>query len=261
MNPLRVAGIVLSASLIVSTTGCQRNEPAAQPVSTASEAAAPAAQGTHTSNVDPIVEAALSADAERGGVVGAPLDPRTLTSRELQFGRSPKPDPSVTYQPGVVVMEHGDSALRSMESNGMIWHFDPNAPQVDQIQPGAIIFATERCVGRVLQVQRGSDVAVLLGPVQITDVIQKAHFVYDQPLDLNSVVAVPAPDFPVTFQQDAFQKPRSSPSPSESPSNAPAVETTSAVTRHYRLESVTYAVVTKVGRMEAVSHRNLRSER
>jgi hypothetical protein len=181
---------------------------------------------------DPIVRAAFSAEAEAGGLPGAPVDPHTLKPSELQFGRSPQPDPHVVYQPNVLIMPHGDTAIRSMESNGLVWHFDPAAPQVDQIQTGTIVFATERCVGEVLGVARtATDVAVLLGPVQLTDVIKEGHFVYDQPLDLNSIIAVPAPQFPGSTPDDgqtAF-----------SPAGA-------------RLVSVTYGVVAPSGRWNRV---------
>lgn len=149
----------------------------------------------------PELAADFSPEADAGGTVGKPVDPHALASAELQFGRPPKRDPSVTYQPDVLIMEHGDAALRSMESNGIISHFAADAPQVDQIVQGKIIFATERCVGRVGAVKR-NDIAVVLEPVQLTDIIQQGHFVYNQPLDLNSVVVAPVPDIPVQFKQD-----------------------------------------------------------
>ncbi|MDQ2993124.1 MAG: hypothetical protein M3R30_09950, partial [Candidatus Eremiobacteraeota bacterium] len=235
----RIAASVLVLALTLSSSACQSG---AQGSSTVGSSALPA-DGVNTSPVDPIVTAALSADAERGGTVGASLDPRTLSPTELQFGRSPKLDPSVTYQPGVVVMEHGDSALRSMDSNGIVWHFSASAPQVDQIQVGTTIFATERCVGKVVNVARaGDDVAVTLAPVQITDIIEKAHFVYDQPVDLNSIVAAPAPDLPVTFTHDTPAG-----SPSAAPTDLPSASTTARASGTYRIESVTYAMVTKAG--------------
>jgi hypothetical protein len=194
----------------------------------------------------PELAADFSPEAEAGGTVGKPVDPHTLTPTELQFGRPPKRDPSVIYQPDVLIMEHGDAALRSMDSNGIIWHFAADAPQVDQIAQGKIIFATERCVGRVGAVKRtGNDVAVVLEPVQLTDIIQQGHFVYNQPLDLNSVVVAPVPDIPVQFKQDVPAS--ASASPGASPSTAPTATTTSYVTRHLHLVSITYSVVTSKG--------------
>ena len=195
--------------------------------------------------MDPTLAAAFSPEAEAGAAVGKAVDPRTLTPSELRFGRPPRLDSSVQYQPNVIVMEHGDSALRSMESNGIIWHFNAGAPQVDQIQPGKIVFATERCVGRVGAMRRsGDDVAVVMEPVQLTDVIRRGHFVYNQPLDLSAVVAAPVPDIPVQFKQDVIPPA----SPGASPSGIPSAATTGFVTRRFRLASVTYALVTPSGK-------------
>ena len=84
-------------------------------------------------------------------------------------------------------MEHGPDAIRSMESNGLTWTIDPNAPEADLIQPDKIIFVTGRVVGRVLAVDRtGNNLRVTLGPVAITDVIKEANISSDQPLDLNA---------------------------------------------------------------------------
>ena len=181
----------------------------------------------------------FSAEAEAGGIDGKPVDPRTLSATELQFGRPPGRDPNVTYQPDVLIMEHGDTALRSMESNGIVWHFDPNAPQVDQISAGKVIFATERCVGRVGALTRtATDVAVTLEPVQLTDIIQKGHFIYNQPIDLSTLIAAPIPDVPAQFRVDGPAG-----SPEASPSGTPQTSTTGYVTRHLRLTSMTYAIV------------------
>jgi hypothetical protein len=192
--------------------------------------------------MDPALAAMFSPEAKAGGQVGKPVDPHSLTPTELQFGRAPKLGPEVTYQPDAIVMEHGDTAIRSMDSNGMVWHFKADAPQVDQIVPGKVLFATDRCFGRVGAVNRnGDDVAVVLEPAQITDAIQRGHFVYDQPLDVTSLEVVPVPDVPVAF---SVTKPgsTSSPSPGASPT-----ATTSYVTRHMHIAAVTYAVVTDAG--------------
>jgi hypothetical protein len=149
-------------------------------------------------------------------LVGHPIKPGDLTESELKYGIAPKRGPGVTYQDGIILMEHGDKAIRSFASNGMAWTFDGNAPQVSDIQVGKILFATGRCVGRVLVLQRDGDkVSVILGPIQLTDVIKEGNFAYDQPLDLNSLTTVVAPDFPgaadpATYPQAALNSPASS---------------------------------------------------
>ena len=90
-------------------------------------------------------------------LVGHPIKPGELTQSELKYGIAPKRGPGVTYQDGIILMEHGDKAIRSFASNGMAWTFDANAPQVSDIQVGKILFATGRCVGRVLVMQRDGD--------------------------------------------------------------------------------------------------------
>ncbi|HEY1655264.1 MAG TPA: hypothetical protein VGF86_09140 [Candidatus Tumulicola sp.] len=203
---------------------------------------------------NPVLAEVLSPAAMAGGETGSIMDPSSLAPTELRFGRSPKPDPNVTYQSGVIVMPHGDTAITSMESNGIIWHFKADAPQVDQIQEDAVIFATERCVGRVLHVDRtGNDVRVVLGPVQITDVFQKAHFVLDQPLDLTKVIAVAAPDFPNPTPPPAESPAPSSGvpvpagAPSESPSPLSSPTSTGDASRP-RLVAMTYSLVSPDGK-------------
>ncbi len=148
--------------------------------------------------------------------MGHPIKPGDLTESELKYGIAPKRGPGVTYQDGIILMENGDKAIRSFASNGMAWTFDANAPQVSDIQVGKILFATGRCVGRVLVLQRDGDkVSVILGPIQLTDVIKEGNFAYDQPLDLNSLTTVVAPDFPgaadpATYPQSAQNSPASS---------------------------------------------------
>ena len=110
------------------------------------------------------------------------------------------------YQPDIILMEHGDQAIRSFASNGLSWSFDANAPQVSEIQPGKIVFATGRAVGRVLATQRNGDqISAVLGPVQLTDLVKQGNFAYDAPLDLNSLIAVVAPDYPGAVNSTAFQ--------------------------------------------------------
>ena len=73
-------------------------------------------------------------------------------------------------------MENGDKAIKSVATDGMTWTFDANAPQVSDFQEGKVVFATGRAVGRVLSLKRqGDSVSVILGPVQLTDVIRNGQ--------------------------------------------------------------------------------------
>jgi hypothetical protein len=139
-------------------------------------------------------------------LVGHPLKLSEMTESERRWGLAPKRGAGIVYQDDIILMEHGDQAIRSFASNGLSWNFDANAPQVNQIQPGKIVFATGRAVGRVLAVQRNGDqVSAILGPVQLTDLVKQGKFMYDQPLDLNSAIAIAAPDYPGAVNSTAMQ--------------------------------------------------------
>ena len=126
-----------------------------------------------------------------------PIDPKTLTESERRFGIAPKRDPKVEYQPNIILMEEGDKAIRALGSDGMSWTFDANAPHVSEFQMGKIVFATGRAVGRIIWMQRnGDDVKVILGPIQLTDVINKGEFAMSSPIDMNNVLVFTAPDLP-----------------------------------------------------------------
>jgi hypothetical protein len=139
-------------------------------------------------------------------LVGHPLKLSDMTESERRWGMAPKRGAGIVYQNDIILMEHGDQAIRSFASNGLSWNFDANAPQVNEIQPGKIVFATGRAVGRVLAVQRNGDqVSAILGPVQLTDLVKQGKFMYDQPLDLNSAIAIAAPDYPGAVNSTAMQ--------------------------------------------------------
>lgn len=136
-----------------------------------------------------------------------------LSESEIHFGIAPKRGPGVTYQDGIILMEHGDQAIQSFASDGMSWTFDANAPQVSDIQVGKVLFATDRCAGKVLAVQRnGNSVTAVLGPVQLNELIKQGNFTYNQPLDLNNAIAVVAPDYPAALGSSQLQQESKTPS-------------------------------------------------
>ncbi len=120
-----------------------------------------------------------------------------LSDAEIRYGMAPTHGPNIVYQDDVIVFDHGPDAVHSVSSNGLTWTIDANAPHADELQPGKVMFLTSRAVGRVLGVQRsGGELAVTIGPVEITDVIKEAHVSVTQPIDLNSMTAYSAPDYP-----------------------------------------------------------------
>ena len=136
-----------------------------------------------------------------------------LSESEIHFGIAPKRGLGVTYQDDIILMEQGDKAIRSFASDGMSWTFDANAPQVNDIQVGKVLFATDRCAGKVLAVQRNGDsVTAVLGPVQLNELVKEGNFTYNQPLDLNNAIAVVAPDYPAALGSKALQQEIQTPS-------------------------------------------------
>ena len=122
------------------------------------------------------------------------------TPAEIQYGVSPTRNSQVTYQDNVIVMEHGAEAIRSQAATGVTWTIDGNAPGAKEIQPDKILFATGRVVGRVLAVEhQGGDIAVTLGPIELTDVIKDAKITYSGALDLEKMTTYVAPEYPGTF--------------------------------------------------------------
>jgi hypothetical protein len=129
--------------------------------------------------------------------IGHALKAGDLSPTELKYGVAPKQVPGVIYQDKVVLLENGDKLIHAVDGNGLGWTLDASDSRVAALKPGDIVFATSRCVGRVLSAQRdGGNVKLILGPVQLTDLIKQGNFHYDQPVDLHSTVTYTSPDYP-----------------------------------------------------------------
>jgi len=154
------------------------------------------------SNADPhaskaAIDEMFDLKSHPNATIAHTIDPHSMTESQIKFGISPKRDPAVEYQPDVILMEQGDKAIKSIASDGLTWTFDANAPQVSDFQEGKVVFATSRAVGRVLSIKRSGDTAtVIMGPVQITDVIRNGDFAMDQAIDMNNMISYVAPDYP-----------------------------------------------------------------
>jgi hypothetical protein len=181
-----------------------------------------------------------------GGSGQAAPAPAHLTDAETRYGVSPTRNSQVTYQDDVIVMEHGAEAIRSQAPNGLTWTIDASAPGARDIQPGKILFATGRVVGRVLAVEaRGNEVAVTLGPMELTDVIKEADISYQGPLDLDKMIPYMAPEYPGTFtdldaaKEQTSELRRRSEQPVQlatfSPSGEPRIRAISAAYRSTRI--------------------------
>jgi hypothetical protein len=144
-------------------------------------------------------------DAVRGSFV----DTSKLTATERQYGMAPKRDARVSYQDDVILMEHGDQAIREAKSDGITFSFDTKAEHVGEFAVGKVVFATGRVVGRVGQVSRdGDSVTVKLAPVSLTEVVKKGTFMLDSAFSPKDLLIYSAPDFPNTNDVGAQQQSR-----------------------------------------------------
>ncbi|MFK3978992.1 AAA family ATPase [Micromonospora sp. NPDC050397] len=83
----------------------------------------------------------------------------------------------------------GGGSVRSVTDDGLTWRLDPSADGADELAVGKVMFVTGRGVGRVVDVRReGDDLAVTIGPVQITEVIRDGTFGSDKPISFENVV-------------------------------------------------------------------------
>jgi hypothetical protein len=166
-----LAALLLSGALLL-LGGCAKKEssqqPQSEPPSSTSSSSAPQTQRPANSK---------------------------LTAAELRWGVAPpRNDSRFVYEDDVVIVDHGADAVRSLSPNGMIWTIDANAPHADQVQPGKIMFLTSRAVGRVINAERrGNDLAVILGPVDLTDIYKEAHVTFQQTFHLSDAIIYPAP--------------------------------------------------------------------
>lgn len=224
MRPYLKTCLVLILLVVVFDSACRKSN-APEGVSSRSAAAPSFGAGFWRSNA-PVL-------------VGHPVKLSDLSESEVRFGIAPKRGPGVTYQDNIILMEHGDKAIHSFASDGMSWTFDANAPQVNEIQVGKVLFATDRCAGKVLAVQRnGSSVSVVLGPVQLNELVKEGNFAYNQPFDLKNAIAVVAPDYPGALGSKALQQEMQKPG-TTSRNDGP---------RHSYRRSVSYYVVSDHGK-------------
>ncbi|MET8348631.1 hypothetical protein [Micromonospora sp. NPDC005206] len=132
----------------------------------------------------------LLAACDRGGAgPTSPVPPAGGSGADQRYGAAPAPDRHVTYQPDVVFVGGGGGSVRGLSDDALTWRIDPDASGADRLARGKIMFLTGRSVGRVLDVRRdGNDLAVTLGPVDITQVIRDGTFATDGPVSLENPI-------------------------------------------------------------------------
>jgi hypothetical protein len=201
-KPIRRTLIVILTWIVVVSVGCKKKDDSNEQKS----GSEPRSRATENG----LPKEVFGPDAVPGATVLKPVDPKTLSETEIQYGIPPQRTKDVEYQPEVIVMEHGDKAIRSVATDGMTWTFDANADHVSEFQEGKIVFATARVVGRIFSLTReGDSVSAILGPVQLTDLIANGKFKMDAPIDLDSMISYVAPDFPQAPDPNPEAKPSS----------------------------------------------------
>jgi hypothetical protein len=191
---------VLAVIALTVAAACGRKKDAPAPGAKGPAAAPPSAAAAVVPSA-PASAAWKGFRPEDGPIVtGKAVSFASLSPSEQKYGIAPARGEGVVYQDQVVLIEHGDKAIKATAGDGLGWTLDGTDPRIAALKAGDIVFATSNCVGRILKLTRtGDDVQVILGPAQITDIIKKGNFAYDAPLDLNSLTAVEEPNFPGAF--------------------------------------------------------------
>lgn len=123
--------------------------------------------------------------------------PRKLTPSEFRYGVAPTRNNQVVYRDDVILVGGGAESIHSVSSDGLAWNINPQASHANELRPGKIMFLTNRAVGRVLSLKpKGGSLEVILGPVELTDVIKRAHVSFEQPVQADSFIAYYAPQYP-----------------------------------------------------------------
>lgn len=120
------------------------------------------------------------------------------------YGYGPERDGAFTYQPDVVLIDGGPSAIRGVSANGLVWTMDGDAGGVRDLKPGKIMFAASEAAGRVVNIESsGDDRLVTLAPVRLTDIVRDGRITLDRDIDLTSLSFQGAPDLPGAYEESA----------------------------------------------------------
>jgi hypothetical protein len=113
-------------------------------------------------------------------------DELSMAEAEARYGMAPRPDSSITLQPGVVLIGGGPASIRKMDAATMTFTLDGDADGVDELEPGKVMFASAVAVGRVVRTAKADgDVVVTIAPVDLTDVIRDGHIAVDEALSFD----------------------------------------------------------------------------
>lgn len=142
---------------------------------------------------------ACSNDDGDGSAARVTSPDERLTDAEWDFGASfDRQTDGVTYQPDVVIPGGGAESVVQVSGDGLTWTLDGDAAEVGDLAPGKLLLVTNRGAGRVLAVEQvaDGDVAVTLGPAEITDFFRDLQISHDGEIDRNLIQIRVAPTLP-----------------------------------------------------------------
>ena len=158
---------------------------------------------------------------------------KQLSGQELLYGAGAVPTAGIVYQPDVVLIGGGASAVRAVSGSGLTWTIDANAPGADELAVGKIMLATSFGTGRVLSLTKsGAQEIVVLGPVGLTDVIRDGDIASSAPIPIANPLAYTTPSAPGTVTEGGEDLSSRDPSsgPDDSGPGAPSVSAPSGGT-------------------------------
>ncbi len=180
-------------------------------------------------------------------VIGLPGNQLTGDEAVAAYGLGPTRDPSVTYQPDVVLIEGGPSVIRWASEDGLTWAIDPSAPGAADLHDGSVMFATSVAVGRVVEiVDEGDSRVVTIAPIDLTDLVRDADIRIDEALDFETAAyhQLP-PDYPAAAdEEDAQGSPE--PGPDAEPSDGVGIITLPPI-RLVAARTASFAVHSSLG--------------
>lgn len=137
-----------------------------------------------------VVTTVPSGDADDTADAGGSTAPTGEAGEQLRH-------PDYTYQDDVVFVGDAGEAVLGATADGITWTIDGDAAGAGDVEIGAVMYASHQAVGRVAAVDPvGDDLAVMLAPVQITEVLRDAVIDIDTEIPVGDLEYQEIPEYP-----------------------------------------------------------------